>query len=212
MNFDEVQALWRSQDARPPYSFDEYILRYIVDQRRKELSRLFFREMVGVYGATLLALLGASLLPIAMYFSETFRTALDIVLVIGSVAPLLICAVAIHVVHARRKRLEPSFTSPLREAIERDLQRIDYEISRRTAFRHMLTMQGLPLISGVVIAIACIRINSMTLPIWFGPYLTLVVVGCLAWGVRSNNRRLERDLYPRRQELQALREKLNGVP
>lgn len=211
MNFEDVQTLWRTQDARPPFSLDEYVLRYIVEQRRKELSRFFVRELVQTYGAFILTLFACSMFPVSMYFAARLRTAWDFVLAIGSVLPIFVWAIARHVAYVRRRQLEPSFTSPLREAIERDLQRIDHEISWRTSFKYSLIANGLPAIGGVLIAVAGLRLNGnlVTQGLWFAPLWFLMVAGCFSLGAYFNKRTLERKFYPRRRELQELRDKLN---
>ncbi|MEJ0038037.1 MAG: hypothetical protein WDO68_18500 [Gammaproteobacteria bacterium] len=209
MNFEDVQKLWRSQEAHPPFSVDEYVLRYVVDQRRKELSRFFLRELVVVYGSALFMLGFTSFLFLVLYFDDDPRTVLDFLPVLGAAATFLIWAIGFQVTHARRKRLEPSFTCSLREAIERDLQRIDYEISRRTPFKHVLMMTGLPLVSAFLTVVASLQVNNMAPPAWLVPYLILMGVGGFALQIRSVKRVLARRLYPRRQELQALRDKLN---
>lgn len=211
MNFEDVQTLWRTQDTRPAFSLDEYVLRYIVEQRRKELSRFFFWEVVQVYGALLLTLLVSSMFPAAMYFRADLRTVGDFALAIGSVVPIVVWAISLHVAYVRRQRLEPSFTSSLREAIERDLQRIDYEISRRMSVNYALIASGLPALGAVLIVVASLRLNGnlASQGPWFAPFCVLMVAGCFSLSAWFNKRTLERKFYPRRRELQELREKLN---
>lgn len=211
MNFDDVQDLWRSQDTRPAYSLDEYLLRSVIGQRRRALTRLFFWwEVIPAYSATLVMLAGAAFLFAIMYFDDDPRTILDFMLPLAAAGLSLTWFAIIQVSHVRRKRLEPRFTAPLRAGLERDLARVDYEISVRERPLRTLLLYGLLGGSAVFLSWASVQVNNDPPEGWFIAVATIMPSLAALNGLRRNKRLLKRELYPRKRELEFLRDKLRA--
>jgi peptidoglycan/LPS O-acetylase OafA/YrhL len=209
VNFDDVQELWRSQDARPSYSLDEYLLRSVVGQRHKSLTRLFFwKELVPAYSATLFMLAMAAFLFLIMYFDDDPRTGLDFVLPFAGAGTILIWLAIVQVDQERRKRLEPRFTAPMREGLERDIERVDHEISVTRRPLRVMLVYGLLGVSTVFVGWASWQVNNEPPEVWFIVVTAILPIFAALDGLRVNRRLVQRELYPRKRELEFLRDKL----
>ncbi|HEY7642351.1 MAG TPA: hypothetical protein VH814_21640 [Steroidobacteraceae bacterium] len=134
---------WRTQDRVPLYGVNRDLLRLGVPREQTDLQRALGREVWGVYWAALgtsIAWLGVvfGLLFAGVSWGDIVPSVWDYVAVGIAIVTMLLSAGAYRVSRKRQALYERSFGSSLREELQRNLSRVDYQLSRYGAVARLL--------------------------------------------------------------------------
>ena len=165
MNFDELMAVWRTQDAAPLHGLNETLLRPAL--RQNEAKRLKWRRIerwiVYVLSAGVaagLALFLANMVLLMIYRDDVNGlTGWDLVLPVVGAAAASICARAVYVGHRAQARREQRFGESLRDQLNRSIAQLDYQATtlHRTLMLVIVLMGG---IGPIALGLALSRLNG----------------------------------------------------
>ena len=214
MRFNDLKVVWDSQNIEPYYAIDEEGLHSVLRSKSEKLRRLIRWQELQTYGSTAFMLTMISALLIA------YATGMITKISPKWIEPnpwellgLLIAATgwlyfggAIYLKRKKQKRRAAAYTSTLRDELERDIEQVDYEISSR---KHLVLGFIPPYLGGILFIWVFFRISG--LPDWPIIPFTIFMVGALFFESHCQAKLVERELLPRKQDLEALREKLNNA-
>lgn len=134
MNFDQMIETWRAQDKVPLYGVNRDLLRLGVPRERMALQRGLGREVWGVYWAglgTSVAWLGVvfGMLFAGVSWGDIAPSVWDSVAVGIAIGTILLSFGAYRVSRERQGRYELGFGNSLQEELQRNLSRVDYQLS-----------------------------------------------------------------------------------
>ncbi len=205
MNFDDLKLVWDSQNEEPHYAIDEAGLHAILRQKSQTLKKLIFWQEAQTYGSSLFILLAMAAVSVGLIF-DVFRhpaTATDYsVLAIGATGWLYFAG-KVYFSRRQQRQRTARFTESIRDELERDLEQLDYEIDGR---QDLVSGFIPPYVGGILFMWVFFR--AMGAPEWMIlPMIVAMIIG-LVVETGSQRRLVERDLEPRREELESLRKKL----
>jgi hypothetical protein len=217
MNFDELMAVWRSQDAAPLHGLDETQLRLAL--RRNEAKRQKWRRierwMIYVLSAGVvagMALVLANMILLMIYRDDmNGLTGWDLVFPIVGAAAALICGRAMYVRHRTQALREQRCGASLRDQLNRSIARLDYQATtlHRTLILVLVLLTG---ICPIALLLALSRLNEK--PFSDGGYmlvwLSSMCVFGVATGVWSIRQQVRDVVLPHKRRLEALLEQFDG--
>ena len=151
MNFDELMAVWRTQDAAPLHGLNETLLRLALRQNeaKRQKWRRIERWIIYVLSAGVvagLALFLANMILLTIYRDDmNGLTGWDLVLPVVGAAAALICARAVYVGHRAQARREQRFGESLRDQLCRSIAQLDYQATtlHRTLLLVLVLLTGI---------------------------------------------------------------------
>ena len=214
MNFDELMAVWKSQDAAPLHGVNKTLLHQVLrqDEAKLQKERRIVRWMIYVSGAGIVATI-ALFLTLMIHFhgqapeKHGVVTAWDYLMGMGGAAAALLTGGAMYVGHRAQARREQRFGESLRDQLNRRIAQLDDAATggHRTDVLILVAMGG---ICPIAILHFGRRINNMSIS--FVSYVMIALIICYVWwGVRGVRRSVQRDLS-RKHRLEALRKELDG--
>ena len=216
MNFDELMAVWRTQDAAPLHSLNETLLRVALRQNeaKRQKWRRIERWIIYVLSAGVvagLALFLANMILLMIYRDDmNGLTGWDLVLPVVGAAAASICARAVYVGHRAQARREQRFGESLRDQLNRRIAQLD---DRATRARTTLVTVLLGGIGGTAIILLGYRVNQKSFSddgyMAVGTILMCVLFPVAA-GVWELRRSVKRDILPRKHRLEALLKEIDA--
>jgi hypothetical protein len=214
MTFDDLMAVWRSQEASPLHDVNKTLLHLALRQEEATLRRTRRGWSWFTYAITALVVAGmARRLFIMINRGNGVLSVWDYAIpAVGAAAALL--WVRLMYVRQREQTLrEQRFGDSLRDQINRQLAQLDYVVTMSNLARLLGTLL-LPIVWAFTIILASWRINDrsfsdpwLSLPIAFMICWTMLMVGGTLWWTR---RLLRRKTLPRKRQLEALLKELDG--
>lgn len=209
MNFEDLKVIWDSQSEQPLYAVDQKSLQTMLNQKTQKFNRMIRWQVIQSYGSSLFVV-GIIALFMAAYYNGLFEkikdqkmTQWDTIALFSGAACWLYFAGSIFVRRRKQEQNEPKHSRNLREEIERDIHRVDGEIQGRKNVRLAFIP---PHIGGFLFI--WVFFKTMGIPPWgVLPYLVIAIIG-FVFESRCQDQLVERELIPRKQELESLRNKL----
>src|SRR5688572_14419488 len=127
MNFDELMAVWKSQDTAPLRNLNKPLVRQALkqDEARLREARRKERRLRYITSAFVIGLLAILLILMLQTRSRYVMTGLDYVMGIGGMAAALLAGGSMYVSHRRQERREQRFGESLRDQVNRRLAQVD---------------------------------------------------------------------------------------
>lgn len=216
MNFDELIAVWRTQDAAPLHDMNQTLLHLALRQDEAKLQKTRRRERWIIYVASASCVAGmAMFLGMLIYFlghrPEKVVTGWDLVLPIVGAIAAAISVGAVYVNHRAQSRREQRFGESLRDQLGRRIAQLDDAVTsaRGTSVLVILLVGG---IAPAAIVLLTWRVNDKSISD-DGYMLVKLLIWCVlsvAFCVRQLRRHVQRDILPRKRQLEALLKELDG--
>jgi di/tricarboxylate transporter len=139
MEFENLRAIWNTQNERPVYSLDDSRLAVGLYQQREESSRRLFRQQLGPVLLALFIAVGNALV-FRAFFTKTTQnlrftgtdprmSVWDGVALAGAAIAVVAVAVSRYIQRRRHERTQNVFAPSLREELERGIAQLDFEFS-----------------------------------------------------------------------------------
>ena len=213
MNFDDLMAVWKSQDAAPLHDVNQTLLHLALrqDEAKLQKERLRERWIIYVFSAGMVAAM-ALFLALMIYFHrhrpDKVVTGWDYALPIVGAAAALLAGGAMYVGHRAPAWREQRFGESLRDQLNRSIAQLEV---RATIARETLVSVLLWGICPTAILLLINRINDKSIS--DDGYL-LVTLACLlvasvgssVWALRSQ----AQEVLPRKRRLEALLKDLDA--
>ena len=214
MNFEELKVIWDSQNEEPHYAVNEDSLHSIFRSKSKKLRRLIFWQEIQTYGSSGFVLTVISTILVAHWTGLITRvssrwnalTQLDIVILLVAASGWLYFAGSIYLKRRKQRRKNAVYTSSLRDELERDIEQVKYEIKAR---QHLVRGFLPPYTGGILFMWVFFRMSGT--PDWAILPFIFIMIGGLIFESRCQQKLVDRELVPRQQDLESLREKLIGA-
>jgi hypothetical protein len=212
MNVDELMSVWRSQDAAPLHGVDKTLLHLALrqDEARLQKERRIERWMTYVGSVGLVA--GMAVFLFIMVYDDDPRTGWDFAIPVIGAAAALLWGGAMYVSHRAQAVRERQFGESLRDQLGRHIAQLDYQATRVVRVASVLATALPPLVCATAIILAGWRVNNepfRTEWVWIVGGIFVCAVGSVA-GVWEQRRSWQRDLLPRKRQLEALLKELDG--
>lgn len=222
MEFENLQAIWDSQNDKPVFAMqDPRLLVALYQQRERRRRRLFKLHFAPMYGAAMLMLgvlgaLVATFLRIASLmrrFKGVFThngfpiSAWDYAGLAVAAGALLALVVPLYLERRKHERTQEIFAPSLREELDRGIAQVDFSMGLDTTPR-VLRILTLLSIAAVIINWEAVRAAGDPKP-WgaaLGTFLCMLLSGCLGFAARKKT--MQRRLA-RRRALESMRAALD---
>lgn len=216
MNLDELMAVWRTQDAAPLHDMNKTLLHLALRQDEAKLQKARRRERWIIYVASAGCVAGMAIfLWMMIYFREhrpeKVVTDWDLALPIVGAVAALISVRTLYVNHRARTEREQRFGESLRDQLGRRIAQLEDEArsARRTSVPVIALIGG---IAPAAIVVLSWRVNDKSISD-DGYMLVKLLIWCVlsvAFGVWQLRRHVQRDILPRKRQLEALLKELDG--
>jgi hypothetical protein len=215
MEFEDLQAIWDTQNDKPVFAIeDARLLVALYQQREHRRRRLFRREFAPMYAAGLVMLVLLGLLFFAFLMKSIFQSGKDFpmsawdgVAFAVAVGAVLAIVVPMYVERKENERTQNVFAPSLREELDRGITHLDFELHFHSPPRMFRTLSLLS-ISVLIILWETERLNGNTATWRIAlPSLLPVLIGRL--GLKAQKRGIER-LRVRRRALESMRAALDA--
>lgn len=142
MEFEELQAIWDSQNERPVFATDDSRLSVGLYQQRERRHRRLFRLFYIPYYLFTLVLVAANALVFLAFFAKTasrMRTSdplmsvWDGAAIVTAITVALVLAIRLHTERKRHEGAQRTFAPSLREELEHGISQADFELSLHRA-------------------------------------------------------------------------------
>lgn len=214
MNFDDLMAVWKSQDAAPLHDMNKTLLHLALrhDEAKLRKARRIERWLVYLISTGLLAGM-AIFLSMMVYFRghrpEKVVTGWDLALPIFGAAAALLAAGTIYKGHRAQARREQRFGESLRDQLQRRIAQLDdvATSARQTMVPVVLLLGG---ISAAIIYLG-MRVNEKS--IGDDGYSSVTSLIMCVWSVVVSVwilRRHAQELLPQKRRLEALLKELDS--
>lgn len=212
MDFEDMTIIWGSQNEEPLYALNKKGLTKMLHEKRRAFNRKMRCQELQTYGGTL-AVMVAIAFYLAGHYSGLFEsssratslTTLDIVALFVAAACWLHFALSIFTDKKKQQRRENAYTATLSDDLERDISQVDFQINLR---RHIAMRYVPPYFAALLILMATLRIAGQSM--WILLPISIVMVITLQLEARGQKKLVEREMLPRKQELESLRFKLTS--
>ncbi len=228
---DDLMAVWKAQDAAPLHGVNETLLGLALRQDGKTLRRqrrieewITYLTSAGMAGG-----LGFTFWVMTLkYSSNDVITLWDFAAPVVGVLAALVWGGALYVSRRNQARHEQSFGGSLRDQLRLHIAQLDYRMSGTAGLANILVAVLPPLVCTMAFLFAMTRINAEPgdpLDMWTfgGPafenrlggwVMIAILVGSIAYGswdsIRQSRRLAERELLPRKRELESLLQEMES--
>jgi hypothetical protein len=217
MNLEDLMEVWRSQDASPLHGVNETLLRLALRQDEAKLQAQRRRESRIIYALSAGFIVGMAIL-FVMIFGMLFYNDDDVIIgwdlavpIVGAAAALLM-SVALYMRRRVQALREQRFGDSLRDQVGRRIAQLDDLVTTQSRHGRMLFLAIF--VVGLASVIAGRRVNMEPTEAFTGwlAILRVILVFTIIWvvGRRAARRRMNQDVLPRKQRLEALLKELDG--
>ncbi len=221
MKFENLQAIWDTQNEKPVFSMkDARLLLALYQQREHSRRQLFWWEFFPMYAAAAVGLAGAAFVFVAFYMKSLYikqiardfpMSAWDYAAFAVAAASLLAMAAILYAERKKQERTQNVFAPSLREELDRGVALIDFKLSLHSTPR-ILKIHGLLYIAVLLFIWEVGRLNGEPAPSWSIVLTCVLSMVAGSWaGLAAGKKKMEEQL-PRRRALESMRASLNEAP
>ena len=144
MEFEDLQAIWDTQNERPVFAINDSRLAVALYQQREHRRRRLFQFFfIPYYGVSLGVVAANALLFLAFFLKTAYRvrtsdplmSVWDGAALVAVIAGATVLAVRVHAERRRHERTQRVFAPSLREELEQGISQLDFELSLHSAGR-----------------------------------------------------------------------------
>jgi hypothetical protein len=208
MEFEDMKVIWDSQNDEPLYAVNEDGLQAMLRKKTQAFKRLVFWQEAQTYGSSLFVVVVISIALIGYFTGGLERMKgipmgwWDAAALFVGVACWMQSGLNVYVARRKQNERETRFSETLRDEIDRDLERVDFEIAtRKNLVRGFIP----PYLGSFLFNWVIFRASGVE---WFMLPLVVVMVGAFLFELNSQRRLVRNKLIPRKEELESLRDKL----
>jgi hypothetical protein len=138
MEFEDLQAIWDTQNERPAFAMNDSRLAVGLYQQREQARRRLFREAFApVYFLALFIAVVSTLLFVAFFVktiskirpTDPLMSVWDGAALVGAVGAALATAVSMYTQRRKHERTQSMFAPSLREELEQGISQLNFELS-----------------------------------------------------------------------------------
>jgi hypothetical protein len=206
MEFEDLQAIWDTQNNQPVFSINDSRLAVgLYQQREKSRRRLFRKEFAPVYIAALIIAAVCAFLFLAFFVKTITRmrptdplmSVWDGAALTAAVAATLLIVVPMYCERRKHERIQNVFAPSLRKELEQGISQLDFELSLYRTPR-VVKMNILVTIGAMVLVWESARLNGQPAP-WILLTFVLTVTAFSSWsGLRAMKKGEERMMQRKR--------------
>ena len=143
MEFEDLQAIWDTQNERPVFAINDSRLAVALYQQREQRQRRLFQFFFLYYGVSLAVVVVNALLFLAFFLKTAYRvrtsdplmSVWDGAALVAVIAGATVMAVRVHAERRRHERTQRVFAPSLREELEQGISQLDFELRLHSAGR-----------------------------------------------------------------------------
>jgi hypothetical protein len=154
MEFENLQAIWDTQNDKPVFAMqDARLLVALYQQRERSRRRLFKRQFAPMYGAALLIVAVLGVVFVTFLFKRRLphdgfpMSAWDYAGFAVAVGALLAVVVPMYLERKKHERTQEIFAPSLREELDRGIAQLDFEMGLHSNPRVMRILTLLSIIA-----------------------------------------------------------------
>jgi len=212
MQFEDLQAIWDTQNDRPVFSMNDSRLAVGLYQQREQSRRRLFRELFAPAYVIALSITVALGLTFLVFFVKTVTkmrltdpqmSIWDGAALVAGVGAAL--AVVARMYRERRKHegAQNVFAPSLREELERGISQLDFELSFYSTSR-VWNVPALVSLATSVLLCELGRLNGESIP-WTMLAVALVSVVSIVWAGLAANKKVVERIEQRKRALESMR-------
>ena len=193
MEFEDLQAIWDTQNNQPVFSINDSRLAVgLYQQREKSRRRLFRKEFAPMYITALIIAAVCAFLFLAFFVKTITRmrptnplmSVWDSAALAAAVAAVLLIVVPMYSERRKHERTQNVFAPSLRKELEQGISQLDFELSLYSTPR-VVKMSILVTIGAMVLVWESARLNGQPTP-WMLLTFVLTVIAFASWsGLRA---------------------------
>lgn len=217
MDFKDIKVIWDSQDNEPFFALNQTGLHAMLLRKSRSFKRaIFWRDLweisLGtIAGAGFLVFAGLLITGqperLASWFNiKVFPTSWDLVGLLTAAALWFHYAIYQFVARKRQARRERQFAESLCGDLDREIARTKHQIRM---LKSVLWWGVLPVWAATFLFLL-VAARWLDVPGWVALMVAAMFLAGVVFDLRCKQGPINRDLSPRKRELESLREKLNG--
>lgn len=211
MEFEDLQAIWDTQNERPVFAINDSRLAVALYQQREHRRRRLFKFFfIPYYGVTLTMVVANALL-FLVFFAKTFSkmrpsdppmTVWDAAALLAAISVAVALAARLQAERRSHERTQRAFAPSLREELEHGISQLDFELSLlRTAPVRM--MIGLISMETMVFVWEVARLNGLPTP-WLELSYCLFLFP-VVWANAAAQKAASEEVMRRKRALESMR-------
>ena len=216
MEFENLQAIWDTQNDRPVFSMNDSRLAVgLYQQREKSRRRLFRAWFVPVYAATLFLAVGSGFVFLAflvktvsrMRLTDPQMTVWDGAALAGVVGAAVAFFVPMYTERRKHEQEQNVFAPSMREELERGILQLDFELSLHSRRR----VRKLNILLSIGIAVfmwEAGRLNGDPAP-WMMLAYALICAGPGGWYSAASEKQMVERVMQRKRPIESMLAVLN---
>ncbi len=217
MQFEDLQAIWDTQNDRPVFSMNDARLAIGLYQQREQARRRLFKQQFAPIYFTVPMLMGFSVFLFLAYFGKTLyqvrstdppMTVWDGLALIAAAAASVALVVPMYRERKRHEQAQNVFAPTLREELERGIAQLDFELSFHSR-RRVYRMLSLLCVGMIVILWEAARLNGNPVP-WPMMAIGLGSIVFSGWAGFAASKKAVAQLMERRRALESMHAALEG--
>lgn len=216
MKFEDLQAIWDTQNDRPVFALkDARLAVALYQQRERSRRRVFWKQFAPVYVAAPAMAALAAFLVVAFFYKTRFginagdprASVWDGAAGVVAVGAMLATVALMYAERRKHERTQNVFAPSLREELDRGIAQLDFELGLRSTPR-MLRSHGLVSIGAMLSVWESGRLNGVPAP-WALSALAAFLVVVAGWIDFSARKKVVERVMQRKRALMAMRAALD---
>jgi len=217
MKFENLQAIWDTQNDKPVFAMNDARLLVALYQQRERSRRRLFRQLFALlYVVALIGLAGLGLVFFAfllksIHIEEIGRdfpmSAWDYTAFAVAAGALVAMVVPMYVARKRHERIQEVFAPSLREELDRGISQLDFELGLCSKPR-VASIYGWLTIAVVLFNWEVGRLNGNYAP-WDTVWMTMFCIVAGTWPTLAVKKAIDERWIARRRALESMRAALD---
>ena len=217
MKFENLQAIWDTQNDKPVFAMkDARLLLALYQQREQSRRKLFWWEFFPMYAAAVAGLAGGAFMFVAFYFKSLNikklardfpMNAWDYTAFAIASFSLVALAAILYMERKKHEQTQNVFAPSLREELDRGVVLLDFQLNLLSAPR-ILKIHGLLYTAVLLIVWEVGRLNGELAP-WNMMFINVLCMGAATLLSLIAQKNAEEQLLPRRRALESMRAALD---
>jgi uncharacterized membrane protein len=212
MQFEDLQAIWDTQNDRPVFSMNDSRLAVGLYQQREQSRRRLFRELFAPAYAIALSITVALGLTFLVFFVKTVTkmrltdpqmSIWDGAALVAGVGAAFAVVTAMYRERRKHEGTQNVFAPSLREELERGISQLDFELSFYSTSR-VWKIPALVSLGTSVLLCELGRLNGESTP-WTMLAVALGGVASTVWACLAANKKAVERIEQRRRALESIR-------